>query len=128
MARIETLDPRRFLLHVGGRSILVEIARTPTERWLGLSGRDGLDEDRGMVFVFPTVARHSFWMRGVPFRLTIAFIRDDGTIAATRDLEPLSEATVSSPEPIRLALEVPRGWFSRHGIKQGDRVTFVGEI
>jgi len=128
MARIETLNPRRMLLHVGGHPLLAEVAITPTEHWLGLSGREGLPEDRGMIFVFPTRAHHSFWMRGVPFGLTIAFVRDTGEIAEIRDMEPMSERTTVSPEPVRLALEAPIGWFARRGIRPGDKVTLVGGI
>ena len=122
------LNPRRLLLHIGGCPILVEIARTPTERWLGLSGRDSLEDDRGMVFFFPTPSHHSFWMRGVPFGLSIAFVRDSGEIIAIRDMSPFSEESVSSPEPVKIALEMPLGWFDRRGIRPGRKVALVGEI
>ena len=120
------LNRRRLLMVVGGHAILAEVAMTPAEHRLGLSGRDHLDDDCGMVFVFSTPARHSFWMRGVPFGLSIAFIQDDGTIVALNDMTPMSDARVSSPEPVKLALEAPLGWFARRGIKPGDKVAIAG--
>jgi len=126
MARIASLSPRRrMLLNIGGCPLLVEVARTPVERWLGLSGRDCFAEDRGMIFIFPAPDRHSFWMRGVPFGLTVAFVRDTGGIVALVDMEPMSDAHVASPEPVRLALEAPRGWFARRGIKPGAKASIV---
>lgn len=126
MAKIAMLNLReRAVLNVAGCLIRVEIVRTHTEHWLGLSGRDRLAEDQGMLFVFPEAAQHSFWMRGVPFGLTIAFIRDTMEIAALRDMNAFSETHVASPEPVRLALEAPLGWFARRQIALGAKVKFA---
>lgn len=128
MAKVRSLDSQKVLLHIGGHSLLVEIAKTPPEQWLGLSGRERLDDDHGMIFVFSASDRHAFWMRGVPFPITVAFLNEQCEIVSTHDMEPNSEAHVLPSEPVRLALEAPRGWFARKGVRTGDKVEVVGGI
>lgn len=112
----------RLLLSVGQASVFAEIAATPERTSKGLSGRTQLESDRGMLFVMPTVDRHSFWMRDTYVPLSIAFLAEDGTIQEIRDMTPLSEARVTPGQPSRLMLEVQRGFFERHGVGVGDRV------
>lgn len=113
---------RPVRLSVGGERLVVEAAASPRQRALGLSGRD-VACDCGMLFVMPERARHAFWMKDTFCPLSIAFLRDDGTIAEIRDMTPQSLERVAPSEPTRLALEVPLGWFAARGIGPGDVVS-----
>ena len=75
--------------------------------------REELPEDRGMLFVFPDERVLEFWMRNTEIPLSIAFADASGRIVRIADMEPLSDAPVSSGAPARYALEVNRGWFAR---------------
>jgi uncharacterized membrane protein (UPF0127 family) len=103
----------------------IEVADTPEERQRGLSGRDELDADAGMLFVFGEPVTQTFWMKDTRIPLSIAFIDADGRIVAIRDMIPCPR------EPCRLysagklystALEVNRGAFRRWGVAVGDTV------
>lgn len=118
---IAAASSRPVRLSVAGNPLLVEAAASPSQRTLGLSGRD-LGCGRGMLFVAPERGLHTFWMKDAFCPLSIAFLRDDGTIIAIRDLVPQSLELVGPPEPVRLALEVPQGWFRAHDVIEGDRV------
>ena len=88
-------------------------------------GRESLEEDRGMLFVYDRDAKKSFWMKNTTIPLSIASIAADGTIREIYDMEPLSARTVDSKYSVRYALEVNQGAFDRHGIKAGDKVEFI---
>lgn len=101
-------------------SLRVEIADQPDERTRGLMGRNELPDDRGMLFVFDRDGDWSFWMRGTPLPLAIAFVRADGRIVDIQDMAPNDESLHSPPESILMALEVPQGYFDRRGVAVGD--------
>lgn len=110
------------ILTCGPVSIEAELAATEAQREAGLMFRKSLPAGKGMLFVFESDQILSFWMRNTTLPLSIAYISSDGTIRDIRDLEPLSEAGISSSRSVRYALEVPRGWFASVGIKVGDRL------
>ena len=111
-------------LKINQWNITVEIADTPETQEKGLMGRDSLDEDRGMLFVYDRDSRKSFWMKNTKIPLSIAYIAADGTIREKYDMEPLSTRIIESKYSVRYALEVNQGAFERHGIKAGDKVVF----
>ena len=74
---------------------------------------------RGMLFVFPTEAIRSFWMRDTEVPLDLAYARADGTIAEIHQLVPLDETPVVSGEPVQYALEALEGTFAAEGIAPG---------
>ena len=105
--------------------ITVETADTLESQEKGLMGRESMDEDHGMLFVYERDAKKSFWMKNTKIPLSIAYIAADGTIREIYDMEPLSTRTVDSRYSVRYALEVNQVAFERHGIKAGDKVEFI---
>lgn len=118
-------DRRIAVLAHGGRPLLAEVVASPEDTAKGLSGRLSLPPDHGMLFAFPEPARHAFWMRGTALPLSVAFIRDDGTIAGIADMAPFTEDRHQAPEPVRLALEMPMGWFRARGVAPGSRIAVL---
>lgn len=115
-------------LAIGPATIEVELALSAAEREKGLMFRKGLEDGKGMLFVFPADERLVFWMKNTTIPLSIAYIASDGTIREIRELEPLSLAPVGSERSVRYALEVPRAWFERAGVKVGDRLELPAEL
>jgi len=105
----------------GDVSILVELAMTEQERNKGMMFRKSLDEGKGMLFVFESDQRMAFWMKNTSIPLSLAYLGSDGTIFQILDLVPFSEAPKLSERSIRYALEVPQGWFTKVGLKVGDK-------
>jgi uncharacterized membrane protein (UPF0127 family) len=113
----------------GARAELtVELARSAEERARGLSLRDELPQDRGMLFVFGEDTEAAFWMKDTSIPLSIAFIAADGTILDIQEMEPFSTQLHSPPAPYRYALEVNRGWFQEDGFAEGDRVEIPAAV
>jgi len=67
-------DTEGVNVRIDGLVIEAELARTPEERARGLSGRESLAGDAGMLFVFQAEGQHAFWMRGMRFSLDFIWI------------------------------------------------------
>ena len=107
-----------------GRSVKlqVEIADTPEKLERGLSGRDILAPDHGMLFVIEQRGL-GFWMKDTSLPLSVAFISACGEIVALADMQPLSQELHNTLQPYRFGLEVNQGWFQRRGVGVGNRLT-----
>ena len=114
-------------LQIGSAELKAEVADDGEERAMGLMYRDRLAADQGMLFVYPELEERNFWMKNTRIPLSIAFIADDGTIVNIADMAPQQTTLTPSLKPVRYALEVNRGWFRDHGVKEGDRVQNLPE-
>ena len=107
-------------IQIGTETLEVELAETPQQQAKGLRFRQTLDENDGMLFVFPAPQRVSFWMKDASIPLSIAFIQSDGKIIQIRPMQPYDETPVPSlSDTVAYALLVNQGWFERHGIAAG---------
>lgn len=112
-------------LKIGTHTIHAEVADNPSTREYGLMNRTSLPSERGMLFVFEEQGIHCFWMRNTLIPLAIAFIQQDGTIVTLKEMQPQTETTHCSSQPVRYALEMNQGWFQKKGIKLGMRVNHL---
>jgi uncharacterized protein len=110
-------------IEISGTSFVVEVASTPSSRQQGLMYRDSLEEDHGMLFVYPDTALRTFWMANTKIPLSIAFVTEAGSIVNIDEMLPFSTATTPSIAPVMYAIEMERGWFASHNIASGDLVT-----
>lgn len=107
-------------LWLGGQEITAEVARRTAEIATGMMFRTNLAEMEGMLFVFARPYRAAFYMRNTTVPLTAAYLAPDGTILELHDLEPLNETPVTAAtDNVQFVLEMPRGWFARHGVSTG---------
>lgn len=106
-------------------AVRVELARSDAERASGLMHRERLDEDAGMLFLFPTSDDHGFWMKDTLIPLDMLFIAEDGRIVGIVErAEPRTLSLRSVGRPSRYVLEVNGGWSARQGVRADDRVRF----
>lgn len=118
-------ESKTFIIQTGsGRNIPVkaEIARTDEQRSYGFMNRKKIPDGTGMIFVFEYDQILSFWMKNTPTPLSIAYIDSSGKIRSIFDMKPYSLESVKSTTSARYALEVPQGWFTANGIKNGDKI------
>ncbi len=110
---------------IKGHELTIELATTPEARSCGLSLRDSLPENRGMLFVYVEPEILTFWMKDTRMPLSIAFIDADGLVVSIQKMNPFPLTTVyASPVPALYALEVNQGWFEENGIGVGTVVEF----
>jgi len=117
---------------INNTEIEVEIADTPEKRTKGLSGRDSLDQNKGMLFVFPKESMATFWMKDMKFDLDIIWIRNlkiakiDKKAKAPKAGTPDNKLTLyHSEELIDYVLEVNSGFADKNNIKIGDKVELI---
>lgn len=109
----------------------VEVADDDAERIKGLSDRDNLDENKGMVFVFEEKGKYGFWMRNVKFPLDIIYISDNKIVDIFANTAPQAEDAENIPvfepkENANFVLEINGGKAKELGIDVGDEVVFEG--
>ncbi|MDQ6693915.1 MAG: DUF192 domain-containing protein [Chloroflexota bacterium] len=103
-------------------TMTVEVANTEPSRELGLMFRAGMDQDKGMLFVFDADVTEGFWMQNTILPLSIAFVQADGNIIDVKDMQPLDTTTVGASGPYHYAIEANQGFFTAHGITPGDKL------
>ena len=109
---------------INNKTFKVELALTDTRREKGLMGRDHLDANSGMLFVFPKSDIQTFWMKDTKIPLDIIWI-EDAKIVEMTTLKPQSGTTIPQYTPKNKAnyvLEVNAGITSENNIKVGDVV------
>lgn len=107
-------------LWLGAHEITAEIARRSEEILTGMMFRHALGENEGMLFVFASPHRASFWMKNVSIPLSCAYIDPEGIIQEIHDLKPFDENPVpASTDKVQYVLEVNQGWFERHNVGRG---------
>jgi len=119
---VPQLDLPRLQLQAGLHLITAQVASTPAQRNIGLMWRRSMAANEGMWFVFDTPAIQCFWMKNTFLPLTAAFVANDGRIVNLVDMQPLSERSHCSAEPVRFVLEMHQGWFAQRGIEAGQRL------
>ncbi len=107
------------------KSLEIEIVDDEYGITRGLMFRKQMDENRGMLFIFPDVDMRSFWMRNTIIPLDIIFIGEDQRIVTIqRDTKPYSEASIPSSAPAKYVLEVNAGLAAKYGLQVGDKLTW----
>lgn len=122
----ETKDGLKMTkVKIGLASFDVEVADTALLQTKGLSGRESLPKNYGMLFIFDDFAVRKFWMKDVQFSLDFVWIRDNKVVGIVYGAEPEVGDNLTiyeSPEPVDRVLEVNAGEISNYGIKVGDAV------
>ena len=107
----------------GSESLAVEVADTAAERAQGLMFRETLDPAAGMLFVYDTPRRTSFWMKNTLIPLDIIFADVTGRVihvhprAVPGDLTPIDSMGTTG-----FALEINAGLAARLGIVSGAEI------
>lgn len=119
-------DTDTVLIRFPNGSINAEVAASVLKHSAGLSARESLDADHGMLFVFPKPQSLTFWMKGMRFPLDFIWIRNNVVVDISPHIQPphnvFDFSIVRPKELANMALEVNAGTVKRLGIKIGDPV------
>ena len=113
---------------IGGQTIEVDVADTPAEQAQGLSGREGLAEDEGMLFIFDKPGIHGFWMKDMKFTIDIIWLDEDMRIVYIKEnARPELYPETYGPDDgtSMYVLEVVSGFSQMNNLKVGDRMELI---
>lgn len=118
-------DQKSFI-QISGQKIEVTIRDDDIERQQGLSGKDSLCNDCGMLFIFEKARNYPFWMKEMKFDLDMLWIRGDKIVKIKENIPyQRGEGEVVNPEIIAdKVLEINAGQSAKWEIKEGDKVIF----
>jgi uncharacterized membrane protein (UPF0127 family) len=119
---------------VVGERFEMEISATTQRRERGLGNRAQFLPKTGMIFVHPSNALRSFWMKDCMFDIDLAYLDSDGRIVALHEMkrepprQPGENTKVYkdrlkkhfSMKPARYALEFPSGTMKRLNFQVGQ--------
>lgn len=119
------VDPDPLIIETvsGEKRFAIEIADEPVERQRGLMYRQSMPEDRGMLFIFPSEGRQSFWMKNTPLALDLLFIDAGGKVRAIGKGVPFSTAAIAPGVEAQFVLELIAGTAQKTGIEVGSRLS-----
>lgn len=111
-------------IYIKNIKLSVDIADEPHEQTQGLSGKEYMAENEGMIFIFPESIIPAFWMKDMRFALDIIWIDAKNTIIGIEKnvLPETFPKIFSPPSPVKYVLEVNAGWSSNNKVNSGDKL------
>jgi uncharacterized membrane protein (UPF0127 family) len=110
--------------------ITVEIADTQETRSKGLSGKEKIADNEGMLFTSNVPSFPTFWMKDMKFPLDFIWITGDKIVDIIENVPNPESQTPEKDLPlykpnqaVDKVLEVNAGFVSTNNIKVGDSVT-----
>ncbi|OGD87523.1 hypothetical protein A2870_04200 [Candidatus Curtissbacteria bacterium RIFCSPHIGHO2_01_FULL_41_11] len=119
-------------VNAGSLNIDAQVVSKASDRKKGLSGKDSIPLNGGLLFVFEQKGTYTFWMKDMKFAIDIIWIDENKKIVDIySDVPPEpgksdSELTRYKPRAEALyVLEINAGLTSLHGLQIGDQVNFT---
>ena len=122
-------------VQIAGQNIKVDLALTPVEQEQGLSGRQSLAENEGMLFVFESPGKYQFWMKDMNFPIDMIWLAPSGdgdreaqVVYIKKNADPKLYPEIYGPGSndgeAKYVLEVVSGFSEKNNLKIGDKVLF----
>lgn len=107
----------------GSARFEVEIADTPASRNQGLMNRPSMPRFSGMLFIYESPTRASFWMRNTLIPLDMLFVDETGLVTRIHEnAVPLDETPIFGGDQVLMVLEFNGGMAARLGITEGSQL------
>ena len=88
--------------------------------------RTGMEDNQGMLFIFPDARERSFYMKNTQIGLDIIFINSEKRIVSFhKNARPYDATSLPSVEPAQYVLEIKAGLSNRWNLEIGDRVEWT---
>ena len=104
----------------------IEIAETEYETQTGLMYRDAMDNNHGMLFIFPDSKQRSFYMKNTKIPLDIIYLNTNKAIVSiSKNTKPFNENSLPSNGAAQYVLELNAGLSDELGLKIGDTFSYT---
>ncbi len=112
-----------YIVKINNATIITEVVKSAWQQYNGLSNRESLCANCGMLFVFPSAEPREFVMRNMNFPLDIIFIAENKIINIEPNLAPEGakpNKIYRSTRAADMVLEVSGNYCQKNEIKIGD--------
>ena len=123
---VEYINLRTIKVSCNEHEFRAYVANSTSSRERGLSVFRKIDKKQAMIFVFDTLSKYSFWMKGMRFPIDIVWINQEGKIVdIVSDIEPNTYPKMfTSKDDSMFVLEFNANTASELNIKIGDSCSF----
>lgn len=122
VSSLESPSFDKEVIKIDQRELKVEVADTDEKRTTGLSWRESMEDDEGMLFVFQTPNVYFFWMKDMLFPIDIIWINEDKmVIDIDHNVSPDSYPDTFFPgDHVKYVVEANANWSEKNGVNIGD--------
>lgn len=107
----------------GEAQFTVELADDPASRAQGLMYRPSMPVDEGMLFLYESPIRATFWMKNTLIPLDMIFAGPDGVVTHVHsNARPLDETAIDGGPGVLAVLEINGGLAGSFGIAPGTEL------
>ena len=104
----------------------IEIADDDYSTQTGLMYRKSMEDNQGMLFIFPNSDYRSFYMKNTEIPLDIIyFSKEKQIVSIQKNAKPMDETSLPSEAPAKYVLEVNAGLSDTWNLGKGDRIDFI---
>ena len=103
----------------------IEIADDDYQTETGLMYRKSMEDNQGMLFIFPDSQYRYFYMRNTEIPLDIIYIdKDLAIVSIQKNAKPFDETSLPSEGPAKYVLEIKGGLSTTWNLEKGDKIQF----
>lgn len=112
-------------LSLNSGCIALERVNTNPQRMLGLSGRDSLPKDSGMVFIFENASEQCFWMKDMKFNIDMIWLDANKKVTQIKaDVSPDTYPNSFCASDTQYVIELASNEAQNRGIEVGRQLRF----
>ncbi|MFA6227217.1 MAG: DUF192 domain-containing protein [Candidatus Paceibacterota bacterium] len=114
-------------IEIGGKIIEVDVSDTDYKREVGLSGRNLLSDDTGMLFIFEKEGNYGFWMKDMNFPIDIVWINTDFSVIGIEKSVAISTYPKAFGQDYfaKYVLELPSGFSDKNSLMVGNKISIL---
>ncbi|MFA5318311.1 MAG: DUF192 domain-containing protein [Patescibacteria group bacterium] len=114
----------------GDRCFGVEIADTNDKRVQGLMYRENLAPDSGMLFIFPEIGEHKFWMKNMLIPLDMIWLDENQKIIfISKNFQPCDNKqkcpAIKPDKKAKYVLEINAGMADEINLQTGGYIDLI---
>lgn len=111
---------------INNKTFNVFLAKSAIEKQIGLSSKNKISENQGMLFLFDKPDYYSFWMKEMKFSIDIIYIENNKVTTVISGVKPPSDSTnlpIYTPKKKSdMVLEVSAGLSKKYNIHEGATI------
>jgi uncharacterized membrane protein (UPF0127 family) len=117
---------KRCDIKLNHQCFVLKYALSDTQKNKGLSGRESLPQDTGMIFIFDQAGKQYFWMKDMKFALDIIWLDSSKRIVGIeKDVQPDTYPDkFTAQKPAQYVLEFNSGTANKAGLELGQQLNF----